>query len=113
MPDLRLVAAAFVSLTAALAHAAEPWETPFAGDPGAIARAAAQTPQAGDPGVTILLEEDRLTFAADGRATETYREVWRIEKQAAVEDWSEWSASWAPWHQDRPTLRARVITADG
>src|SRR6478672_12432231 len=113
MPHARFVAATFALLTVSSAHAAEPWEAPFAGDPGAIARAAAGMPQAGDPGVTILLDEDRLTFEADGRATETYRQVWRIEKQSAVDDWSEWGVSWAPWHQDRPTLRARVITADG
>jgi len=107
------LAAVLILFASPAARAADPWETPFTAEPAAIARAAALTPKAPDGGATILLEEVRVEYDRAGRAKRTYREVYRVETPSAVERWSEWVAAWSPWFQDRPTLRARVITADG
>jgi tetratricopeptide (TPR) repeat protein len=61
----------------------------------------------------VLLDEERVEFDTLGRSHYTGRLVYRVVTQEGVEDWSSVAASWEPWHQERPTIRARVITPDG
>lgn len=96
------------------ARPAEPWEGPaFTADPGALLQAAAAVE--GDEGesVVILLLDATYSFDAAGRETFTQRMVYRFLKAGAHESWSAVEESWAPWHQARPEVRARVITPDG
>ena len=67
---------------------------------------------AGEP-VTFILDDGHITFDASGRASRRYRDVWRYETAEGVEDWSVVRVRWAPHFQRRPTIRARVTTADG
>ena len=41
------------------------------------------------------------------------RLIYRVDSPDGVENWAASSARWQPWHQARPTIRARVITTDG
>jgi transglutaminase-like putative cysteine protease/tetratricopeptide (TPR) repeat protein len=100
-----------VLLRAALASAGEPWaEPPFA---AAAADWVRRTPAPAGEHVTILLEESEQSFEADGRRTNRYRLVYRLETAEAVDGWSSLEAEWSPWHQERPELRARVVQPDG
>ncbi|HEV2845160.1 MAG TPA: DUF3857 domain-containing protein, partial [Thermoanaerobaculia bacterium] len=113
LPTLLLLLAA---LTAAVppARAAEPWEgTPFAGDPAAILRAVAKVPAVDAEEVLVLLSEASYSYDDAGRETYTERLVYRIGAARVHESWSAVEEAWSPWHQERPEIRARVITPDG
>ncbi len=113
-----LVPALFLLLTTPLtaappAGSAEPWEgTPFAGDPKAIAQAAAKV-EPGEGDVVVLFSDALYSFDEAGRETYTQRLVYRVVSPRAHESWSAVEENWAPWHQERPEIRARVITPDG
>ncbi len=62
---------------------------------------------------TILFERDAYTIDAEGRVTYRHSMLYRIETQDGVEGWSETSARWEPWYQNRPEIHARVIRLDG
>jgi len=92
----------------------EPWEdAPFTADPAAVARAAARfAGHDGEP-VVMLLSDQRYSLDRAGRETYTQRLVYRILSTGADGSWSTVERSWAPWHQARPEVRARVITPEG
>lgn len=96
---------------------AEPWDAPaFSADPAAIVRAAAALPAPANgenPGVDVLFMEAVYSYDEAGRETYTHRLVYRFTEGNVHESWSALEESWAPWHQERPVLRARVITPDG
>jgi hypothetical protein len=96
----------------AAAAAGEPWDGRFFTSPPAELAAAAQSPADGKP-VAFLFYEVRLSFDDGGRMSRTVRRVYRIATASADASWSEVSDSWLPWHQSRPRMRARVVTADG
>src|SRR5688572_725777 len=103
---------AALSLPVSLA-AQQPWEgRPFSGRPSDIATAARSLPDAASADVVMLLDETQIVLDASGRSTVTWRAVYRIGTKPP-EDWAAVGAVWRPWHQQKPSVRARVITADG
>jgi transglutaminase-like putative cysteine protease/predicted Zn-dependent protease len=64
-------------------------------------------------GVSIQLDETALKIDSSNRVVSRQHRIYRIDSPEAVESWSTVEAQWAPWHQKRPTIRARVITPDG
>ena len=95
-------------------HAGDVWNSPaFSVEPAALRAAANAISAAKDTGATMLLNEMRYSFDAQGRTLRTTHTIFRVETQEAVEDWSEVRESWQPWYQAAPEIRARVITADG
>lgn len=114
MPHVRtlLVAPAVLALAPACAAS---WE-----DAPALAAPAAELRQAFDRipvqaahGVQELLEENRVVLDAEGRRTIHYRYVFRIDKASALEGWGTVQAGYTLWLDEKPTIRARVITPDG
>ncbi|MES1240792.1 MAG: DUF3857 domain-containing protein [Acidobacteriota bacterium] len=112
----------FLALLAAgpltAADAAEPWEAgAFLAEPAgmleAATAAAAGMSGAGDEEAVILFTEMRYSYDEQGRLTRVRRLVYRIQGADADAQWSEISEAWSPWYQERPELRARVITPDG
>jgi len=96
------------------ARGAEPWDAPFAADASAILKRANQIPTADeDASVQILLEDHRISLEANGRARSTIRKVYRILKEDAVEDWASIEQAYQPWREQKPVIRARVITKAG
>ena len=80
----------------------------------AILRQAAQAVQAGKHSeATVLLNELHFKFDENGKMLETRHLIYRIENQDGVKDWAETSGRWEAWHQDKPEIKARVITAEG
>ncbi len=67
----------------------------------------------GKSSIVVLSEEGSYEFDAENRMTSTTRRVYRIETPKGVNEWATIKARYHPWYQDRPLVRARVITADG
>ncbi|HEX3529409.1 MAG TPA: DUF3857 domain-containing protein, partial [Thermoanaerobaculia bacterium] len=101
-------------LVAATPAGSDPWEaSAFSADPAAILQAASRIDAGGPSEAVVLFSEIRLRIEADGRKTLVQRILYRIENAAADASWSTVDAPWSPWYQERPGLRARVITPDG
>lgn len=62
---------------------------------------------------TVLFERDSWELLADGRSNYRHVLVYRIETESALSGWGETSSRYDPWHQNPPTMRARVILPDG
>ncbi|MBL9019019.1 MAG: DUF3857 domain-containing protein, partial [Myxococcales bacterium] len=75
--------------------------------------AAAKSPSPGDWPVRILRDDTEISFDERGRATRTWRMVFVIQTQAGVDDWGTLSTAWSPFYQDKPVVRARVISPKG
>jgi len=96
------------------AWAGPPWEDQFMAAPARdVLDAAARVDAPADSEVVLLLEERKVEYAATGAAHRVYRSVYQVRSAAAVQQWSEAQTSWEPWIEDRPSLRARVVTSDG
>ena len=104
---------AFLSV-AMRVNAIDVWDSPaFTIDP-LVLRQAAQAIKAGSGSeATVLLNELHFKFDEDGKTLETHHLIYRIENQDGVKDWAETSGQWEAWHQNKPEIKARVITADG
>ena len=63
--------------------------------------------------VQVLLEEHLISVRSDGRVSAKVRKVYRILGEEAVEDWSSVEESYQPWREQKPEIRARVITRNG
>ena len=96
-----------------LARADSPWDAPFAEETAALL-AAAEARDPGDRvGVHALLDETVWTVGEDGTRAWTTRDVGRMLDMEGVAAWGRIYASWSPWYQDPPEVRARVIRPDG
>jgi tetratricopeptide (TPR) repeat protein/transglutaminase-like putative cysteine protease len=90
-----------------------PWETPFGADTAALRKAVDAVPAAEGVDAEILFKEASYVLDAFGRCAFRERTVVRVLSAAGVEAWAELQRQWAPWYQNKPQLRARVIGADG
>lgn len=109
--------ATLASLALALAgpaRATSPWEgPPFSGEPRAIAAEAEVLGPPRGAAVDVLLEEGVFRFDERGAVTFSYRLVYRPVTPEAARQWGGVERTWAPWHQDRPEIRARVVSPRG
>jgi len=94
-------------------RAAEPWDTPFAKDTTPFLSAAQAVPVSEGADVVVLLDEQKYTIDPAGRMTTTLRKVYRVLTADGVEEWAAVEQRYAPWHERRPQLRARVLTSEG
>ena len=110
------VAQALLFLTAiGSAHAAdanEPEQAHFSADAAALNQRVSQLtpPPASD--VFFIDYEETLVFDADGRVNRTWYVLYKVLTKKGAEGGASVSFSWEPWRQERPNLRARVITPD-
>lgn len=106
-----------LSPLAALA-ADEPWLlAPLGADPAEVLRAAGEPlprEKAGEgDGLRVLLEEERWSFDAQGRRTIVNRSVVKVLRADAMAAVGTVEASYKPWKDEPPVLRARVVGPDG
>ena len=66
------------------------------------------------PGVDVLIleNEERVSFDTEGKITRTRYYLYKVFTQQGAAQWADITANWEPWHEERPILRARVITPD-
>jgi len=111
------LSALYLLILAATLHGentSPPWEAPaFSAAPKDIAAAAAAIKAQKFANVTVLTEERHVVFDSEERTTSTVRIVYRIETKEALGNWDTAKATWSPWRQKRPQIRARVIAPDG
>jgi len=94
--------------------ATAPWEAAaFSAEPKDIAGAAAAIKVKKFANATLLFEERHVVFDSAERSTASVRIVYRVETKEAQRDWGTARATWSPWRQKRPEIRARVIAPDG
>jgi tetratricopeptide (TPR) repeat protein/transglutaminase-like putative cysteine protease len=110
MRHLFAVTVLFCSLAGAQDYS--PSQPPFSASPDALQKAFSKL-EAGSNPATVLLEEARYEFDAQGRRTSRERMIFKVWTKAGAENWAMIERSWAPWLEERPTVRARVITPDG
>jgi transglutaminase-like putative cysteine protease len=114
LSPLRGIALAACLLLALRAGAVEVRDAPAFSVPARelqAAAAAVKREQATD--VVVLLDERSYTFDEQHRVTVISRMIYRVDSPAGVENWAASSASWQPWYQAKPAIRARVVTTDG
>ncbi len=96
------------------AHAADSWDgPPFSTPARELLQAASAIKRERPTDVVVLLDERSFVFDAQHRRDAHQRLIYRVDSPDGVENWAASSARWQPWHQARPTIRARVITTDG
>jgi tetratricopeptide (TPR) repeat protein/transglutaminase-like putative cysteine protease len=111
-----LISCAFFFLATLSARAADhpvPWNSPhFSIDPKSLYATASEATPPDGTNITVLDDEDIFSFDANGRSVVTEYMVYKVVAQKGVEGSDSISVNWEPWHEDRPTIRARVITPD-
>ncbi len=85
----------------------------FSLDAKELLQAASGVPKEENADVIILLDEEINSIDEAGRARQTTHMIYRVDTARGVDEWASVGSQYLPWHQSRPTLRARVITPDG
>lgn len=102
--------------TTAIAMAAAnslPWDEPhFSSDARTFYDAASSVHAPGGADVLVLDEEEKYSFDSDGRQVYTHYLVYKVLTQKGAESWDSIGVRWEPWHDQRPAVKARVITSD-
>lgn len=89
------------------------WNLPhFTADASILNATASRVTTKPGTDVIVLDEETNYVFDAEGKATRSHYIVYKVLTQKGAEGWDATSLSWEPWHEERPTMRARVITPD-
>jgi tetratricopeptide (TPR) repeat protein/transglutaminase-like putative cysteine protease len=96
------------------AGAAEVWDAPAFSTPAAqLLKAANAIKRERATEVVVLLDERSFVLDEQNRITRRSRMIYRVDSPSGVASWAASSVQWQPWHQAKPTIRARVISADG
>jgi len=86
---------------------------PFEASPAELLEAAQAVEASDDQPVILLLQEYAYRWDEEGRQTQTFRQIYHVRGEAAVDGWGISETTWAPWFQARPDLRVRVISPEG
>src|SRR5581483_7598254 len=94
--------------------AAEPWSLSlFTSDSRTVLAAAAQyAPPDGLDAITLDYSVD-IQIDDSGKMKQSTRSVTRVLRLPGIGGARRVSVPWVPWRQERPAVKARVITADG
>jgi len=84
----------------------------FPADAAALYQRASQAAPPAGADVLMLEEEQTEVFYSEGGFVRTHYLCYKILTPNGARDWGGVSSNWEPWMQDRPTVRARVITPD-
>lgn len=91
-----------------------PWKGKlFEAPADAVLEGAAKIPHPEADESEYLVWDERIQISADHRVTRTERQVYRILSRDDIETRGSLAAAWTPWLEERPLMRARVITQDG
>ncbi len=101
-----LAAAAFSAETS------QPEVAHFPADAAGLYQRSSQVIAPAGTDALILDDEEMLVYDGDGRVVRSQYVLYKVLTQKGAEEWGSESFNWEPWHQEHPTLRARVITPD-
>ncbi len=91
-----------------------PWDAePFTADAEALAAAAAERTVEEGVDLEILLQEAHFHFDEAGRLERRIRSIFHVLTPVGLRQLATVEVAWSPWHQERPQLKARVVTVDG
>jgi transglutaminase-like putative cysteine protease/Tfp pilus assembly protein PilF len=103
----------FGCLTSLASDSPTPWTAAhFTIDTKALYEQASGSAAPDGTNVAVLDDEESYNFDVSGRSRYTEYAVYKVLTKQGAEGWSSISVTWEPWHQDRPTIRTRVITPD-
>jgi tetratricopeptide (TPR) repeat protein/transglutaminase-like putative cysteine protease len=105
-----LLCTALVSAFAA--NGKEPEGAHFSADAAALYQHVSKMALPVGADVLFFDDEETVTFDTAGRVVRSRYYLYEVLTQKGAEGWSDISSSWEPWHEERPSLRARVITSD-
>jgi transglutaminase-like putative cysteine protease len=103
---------AFLTIRAIKAEAAGCESPRFSDDAAGLYKAASDVTSKAASDAAILCDEDSYVFDADGKAVHTRYLVYKVLSQRGAEGWDAVAVRWEPWNDDKPIIRARVITRD-
>jgi predicted Zn-dependent protease len=113
-PFNRLFSGLAALLLCSAASAADIWDAPsFTAPARELQQNAAGVKRERAVDIVVLLDERTFVLDEQHRLTRTDHMIYRVDSPDGVERWAASSAHWQPWHQARPTIRARVITLNG
>ncbi len=104
-----LLSTLFVSALAAIGTTPE--EAHFPADAVAFYERVSRVAAPAGADAIILNDEETFVFDAQGRVVRSRYVAYKVLTQEGAEGWDDIALSWEPWHEERPTLRARVITS--
>jgi transglutaminase-like putative cysteine protease/tetratricopeptide (TPR) repeat protein len=84
----------------------------FTADAAALYGSTSQVAAPAGADVIFLENQENLVFDTEGKVVRTRYLLYKVLTQKGVERWADVGAKWAPWHEERPVLRVRVITPD-
>ena len=114
LPFLLGFCLSFLCIDTAASASSTPWGTPhFTIEPKALYTQASEVTPAEGISLTVLADEESYSFDSAGRVLFTQYAVYKVRTQKIPQGWDTISAQWEPWHQERPTIRARVLGPDG
>ena len=106
-----LLSALSIAVSALPIAAQDLWTAgPFTVSPQDLLKAASQITS--DADAIVLSDEKSWFYDAQGRSTFTLHRFYTVGTAAGVRDWGTTDTRWEPWHESRPSLRARVITSE-
>jgi len=98
---------------AAAQQAVLPWQAPHLSlQPRALYDAATAVSAPEGANVAILEDDESYSFDETGRYTHVGYVVYKVLTQQGAENSDSISVGWAPWHEERPLIRVRVIAPD-
>lgn len=81
--------------------------------PAELQRAAMGLSVPDGEGVVTMARQASYVFDAQGRATASWHAVVRMVTATGARAFGPLEAEWSPWHEERPRIRARVVSRDG
>ena len=103
---------ASLTITAIKAEAGGCDSPRFSGDAAGLYKAASEVTAKAASDAAILCDEESYVFDTDGKAVRTRYLVYKVLSQRGAEGWDAVAVGWEPWNDDKPIIRARVITPD-
>jgi transglutaminase-like putative cysteine protease/tetratricopeptide (TPR) repeat protein len=99
---------------AAKSHAKAAWAplAPFA-VPAAEIRALPLPRSPKEEDAEILFQSVRVNIEKDATVSRQLHQIIRVITQQGLEDWSDVRMTFDPWYENRPVIKARVVTPDG
>ena len=101
-----------VVVATSVVGADEPEVAHFLANAGTLYRRSSLVAPPAGADVLVLDDEETLVFDTDGKVARSRYFLYKVLTQRGAEGWGDISSTWEPWHQTRPSLRARVITSD-